>query len=87
MDAGTEISVQIANGFNRSVSTALSLSDYFSVQAAQSAGATVGIYSSEYEWGATVGSDCSFASAAGLPLWYAHCKSIFNSSDWMRRWQ
>jgi len=39
------------------------------VSAAQGAGASVGIYSSLYEWQSTVG-DC--ANFSDLPLWYAH---------------
>jgi len=39
------------------------------VQAAQSSGLNVGMYSSEGEWPQTVGSSTAFDS---LPLWYAH---------------
>jgi len=39
------------------------------VQTAQGLGLTVGMYSSEYEWSATVGDSMAFDN---LPLWYAH---------------
>jgi hypothetical protein len=38
--------------------------------AASNLGMSVGVYSSEYEWSATVGESCT--SLNGYPLWYAH---------------
>jgi len=49
------------------------------VAQAQSMGITVGVYSSSYEWGATVGSSCT--SLSNLPLWYAHYDGQANFND------
>eukprot|EP01111_Echinosteliopsis_oligospora_P012727 TRINITY_DN439_c0_g1_i1.p1 TRINITY_DN439_c0_g1~~TRINITY_DN439_c0_g1_i1.p1 ORF type:complete len:232 (-),score=68.24 TRINITY_DN439_c0_g1_i1:49-744(-) len=48
------------------------------VQNAQNAGAVVGMYSSEYEWGATVG---GYSGLSNLPLWYAHYDGNPSFSD------
>jgi len=40
---------------------------------------TVGIYSSPYEWSATVGSGCNLSS---YPLWYAHYDGNPSFDDW-----
>jgi len=42
-------------------------------------GAHIGIYSSDYEWGATVGSGCTAFSA--YPLWYADWNDQCNFDD------
>ncbi len=49
------------------------------VSTAVNAGAQVGIYSSEGEWGQTVGSDCT--SFSSYPLWYAHYDDSPSFSD------
>jgi len=49
------------------------------VAAAEGAGMTVGIYSSEYEWAQTVGESCD--SFSSLPLWYAHYDGEANFND------
>jgi len=36
-------------------------------------GVSTGVYSSEYEWGITVG---SFSGLSGLPQWYAHYDGV-----------
>ena len=41
------------------------------ISAAKGMGATVGVYSSVYEWGQTVGAGCTAGADAGVPLWYA----------------
>jgi len=51
------------------------------VNEATSLGAHVGMYSSEYEWGATVGTGCTSFSAGGYPLWYAHYDGCQNFDD------
>jgi GH25 family lysozyme M1 (1,4-beta-N-acetylmuramidase) len=48
------------------------------VNAAINLGVHVGIYSSDYEWGATVG---TFAGFSSLPLWYAHYDDQPNFDD------
>eukprot|EP01114_Cavostelium_apophysatum_P009745 TRINITY_DN22_c0_g2_i2.p1 TRINITY_DN22_c0_g2~~TRINITY_DN22_c0_g2_i2.p1 ORF type:complete len:160 (+),score=22.92 TRINITY_DN22_c0_g2_i2:286-765(+) len=47
--------------------------------AASNAGYNVGIYSSEGEWGDTVGEDCN--SMSSYPLWYAHYDDDDSYSD------
>jgi GH25 family lysozyme M1 (1,4-beta-N-acetylmuramidase) len=42
------------------------------IAAAKAKGASVGVYSSTYEWGRTVGEACTAGADAGVPLWYAH---------------
>lgn len=49
------------------------------VQEATSLGIHVGIYSSNYEWGATTGGSTSFTA---YPLWYAHYDNNPSFSDW-----
>jgi len=51
---------------------------YSAVQKATSMGITVGIYSSSYEWGQTVG---SYSGLNKFPLWYAHYDGEPNFSD------
>lgn len=41
-------------------------------------GVTVGTYSSEYEWGATVGADCT--SLSDTDIWYAHYDGVSGAS-------
>ncbi|KAJ5071007.1 gh family 25 lysozyme 3-related [Anaeramoeba ignava] len=48
------------------------------VEKAQQLGVNVGIYSSEGEWSATVGSSSAFSN---LPLWYAHYDGEPNFND------
>eukprot|EP01090_Pellita_catalonica_P014981 TRINITY_DN393_c0_g1_i1.p1 TRINITY_DN393_c0_g1~~TRINITY_DN393_c0_g1_i1.p1 ORF type:complete len:234 (-),score=24.17 TRINITY_DN393_c0_g1_i1:78-779(-) len=43
-------------------------------------GAHIGIYSSNYEWGATVGHTCN--RFTHLPIWYAHYDGNPSFSDW-----
>ncbi|ELR23388.1 Lysozyme, putative [Acanthamoeba castellanii str. Neff] len=49
------------------------------VASAQRLGMSVGIYSSDYEWGATVGA--STRGFPGLPLWYAHYDNMPSFND------
>jgi len=51
------------------------------VQAYQNLSVNVGLYTSPYEWGATVGS-CTDSSLASLPLWYANYDGQPNFNDW-----
>lgn len=44
-------------------------------------GVTAGVYSSYYAWEEIVGLDWSYASDAGLPLWYAHYDDLESFSD------
>ena len=44
-------------------------------------GIRVGVYSSVYEWGQTVGDGCRAGHDAGLPLWYAHYDGRQTFSD------
>jgi len=49
------------------------------VNEAVALGAHVGLYSSEYEWGVTVGTGC--CAFTGYPLWYAHYDGCCNFDD------
>eukprot|EP01116_Phalansterium_solitarium_P010459 TRINITY_DN2524_c0_g1_i1.p1 TRINITY_DN2524_c0_g1~~TRINITY_DN2524_c0_g1_i1.p1 ORF type:complete len:261 (-),score=86.33 TRINITY_DN2524_c0_g1_i1:64-846(-) len=49
------------------------------VNQAVSMGVTVGMYSSPYEWGQTVGGDTSFTA---YPLWYANYDGDQSFDDW-----
>ena len=44
-------------------------------------GIRAGVYSSLYSWEAIVGASWSYASDAGLPLWYAHYDGVPRFSD------
>jgi GH25 family lysozyme M1 (1,4-beta-N-acetylmuramidase) len=52
------------------------------VDATQFLGVHVGVYSSAYEWGLTVGSDC--ASVSGVPLWFANYDGVPSNSVYSR---
>ena len=50
------------------------------MNAITASGTAVGVYSSHYEWGKTVGLGC--AAAFALPLWYAHYDSSASCDDY-----
>jgi hypothetical protein len=50
------------------------------IQAGNSLGLTMGVYSSAYEWNIVMG-NCSVGAEANLPLWYAHYDSTQSFND------
>ena len=49
---------------------------------------SVGVYSSEYEWSATVGSSCTMSQVGGvdIPQWFADWDGIESFNDTTHNW-
>jgi hypothetical protein len=55
------------------------------IQAFKTAGKDVGVYSSQYEWGQTMGSQSACTSVAtGIDFWYANYNDVANFDDFVQ---